>query len=69
MSDAPRSLLSDTNKFLDKKGIKDYQPKIGSLLYLANQTLVIQNHQHKKMLFQSTGFSYTCQVHHLLVLH
>ena len=38
MSDAPRGLSSDTNKLLDKKGIGDYQSKIGSLLYLANQT-------------------------------
>ena len=38
MSDAPRSLPSDTNPLLDKKGIEDYQSKIGSLLYLANQT-------------------------------
>ncbi len=33
MSDAPRSLPSDTNpSLLDKKGIEDYQSKIGSLL-------------------------------------
>jgi hypothetical protein len=38
MSDAPRSLPSDTNKLLVKKGIEDYQSKIESLLYLANQT-------------------------------
>jgi hypothetical protein len=38
MSDAPRSIPSDTNSLLDKKGIEDYQSKIGSLLYLANQT-------------------------------
>ncbi len=38
MSDAPRNLPSDTNKLLDKKGIGDYQSKVGSLLYLANQT-------------------------------
>ena len=38
MSDAPRNLPSDTNKLLDKKGIEDYQSKVGSLLYLANQT-------------------------------
>jgi hypothetical protein len=37
MSDAPRSLPSDTNKLLDKKGMEDYQSKIGSLLYLTNQ--------------------------------
>ncbi len=56
MSDAPNALPSDTNKLLDKKGIEDYQSKIGSLLYLANHVQlicipVIQNHQHKKMLF------------------
>ena len=38
MSDAPRNLPSETNKLLDKKGIEDYQSKVGSLLYLANQT-------------------------------
>jgi hypothetical protein len=38
MYDAPRGLPSDTNKVLDKKGIEDYQLKIGSLLYLVNQT-------------------------------
>ncbi len=38
MSDASRSLPSDTNKLLDKKRIEDYQSEIGSLLYLANQT-------------------------------
>ncbi len=38
MSDAPHNLPSDTNKLLDKKGIEDYQSKVGSLLYLANQT-------------------------------
>ncbi len=36
MSDAPRNLQSDTNKLLDKKGIEDYQSKVGSLLCLAN---------------------------------
>lgn len=38
MSDAPRNLPSETNQLLDKKGIEDYQSKVGSLLYLANQT-------------------------------
>ena len=38
MSDTPRSLPSDTNKLLDKNGIEGYQSKIGSLLYLANQS-------------------------------
>ena len=38
MSDAPRNLPSETNMLLDKKGIEDYQSKVGSLLYLANQT-------------------------------
>ncbi len=38
MSDAPRNLPSDFNKLLDKKGKEDYQSKVGSLLYLANQT-------------------------------
>ncbi len=38
MSDAPRNLPSNTNKLLDKRGIEDYQSKVGSLLYLANQT-------------------------------
>jgi hypothetical protein len=70
MSDAPRGLPSDTNKLLDKKGIEDYQSKIGSLLYMQLICLpIIQNHQHKTMLLPSTGFSYTWQVHHILVLH
>ncbi len=38
VSNATRDLPSHTNKLLDKKGIEDYQSKIGFLLYLANHT-------------------------------